>query len=140
MKKICSLLTAILFTLCMLTGCSFSKPNTFQIETEYTKHILLSDVEYQIFSDTLYYRGFDPFVNENENADFHNTYVKIAENVVHVQASDAAVLYLTQDGIVFGMGNLNQLVVSDNRYDRYEKSCCSQTADIFLLNLILCLQ
>lgn len=119
MKKTFLSVIVILFILCMLTGCSFSKTEKINIDTEYTDHIVLSDVEYQIFSDTLYYRGNDPFVKDGESEVFHNTYVKIAENVVHVQAAEGVVLYLTKDGKVYGMGASGNVAYPNNNYDKH---------------------
>ena len=95
----------------LLSACSFHNINNSiedndELKIEYNLHSVNSDEEFLIIDNVLYGRGsnynnlFGPDASK-----YFESYVKIAENVIHVQSVYGAVLYLTFDGNVYGLGS-----------------------------------
>lgn len=110
MKK--SVIISVVFILIALfSSCSSSDINkriedNAELKIEYNLHSVNSGEEFLIMDNVLYGRGnnYNNLFGPDGN-DYFDTYVKVAENVTHVQSVYGAVLYLTQDGKVYGLGN-----------------------------------
>ena len=112
MKKILVSVLSLIFIVLILSSCSNSnssvpKENADSVEVEYSfkSEIENYDAEYQIVDNTLFGKGQNSFkVFGDDRSQYYNDWVEIASDVVHVDACNGTVIYLTDDGQVYGFG------------------------------------
>lgn len=117
MKKcVCSIAIFLILTV-LLTGCGApsSKPTPDEntnspvgeqsLLNEYNLRCTDIQAEYEIVDGILYGRGYNYNMILGDDDDrFYDANVKIAENIVHVEARNGVLLYLTNDGKVYAEG------------------------------------
>lgn len=129
MKRIYSKVVILLFLFGLLSACSNSTSNNNNTVSGVTSDTVVDSFTYNYYSindskefilidGILYGRGnnYNGLFGPNSNI-FCDTYVKIAENVIHFEATDGAILYLTEDFKVYGFGNSEnlELLADDSR-------------------------
>ena len=124
MKKIFSLITVFFVISALLVGCGAptdpsSEPdesvNTpvgeLPILSVYNQRSTAYQAQFEIVDGILYCRGYNHNMilgtDRNDRGRFYDSNVQIAENVVHVEALNGTLLYLTSDGKVYALGNKN---------------------------------
>ncbi len=136
MKKVFIKMGVVLFVICLLSACSnsaieFNKTtvsennysNTivehFTSIYEYNLHCATNEEEFRIIDGILYGRGYNNNLFFGSNPDeFHDSYVKIAENVIHAESVYGTILYLTNNGEVYGLGDpYNPVLLTDYNVD-----------------------
>ena len=96
------------------------------VEVAYNDWSITSKSEYKIIEKDLYARGENVFFASGHTQNtFSEKWNKIAENVQHVEANDNAVLYLTYDGNIYGLGKSSSNIFYDQNSD-------TQIANTFL--------
>lgn len=125
---------AIIMLFAMVSGCAAQteKNNGGQLETSptettsenvtvevaYNDWSITSKSEYKIIEKDLYARGENVFFASGHTQNtFSEKWNKIAENVQHVEANDNAVLYLTYDGNIYGLGKSSSNIFYDQNSD-----------------------
>lgn len=108
MKKVFSFICLVCIFL--TTGCSVQAQNIPvqpSFDLKYKTYAYAYEIEYKVEENTLYARGENnlDFFDVEENA-LQTQWTKFAENVVHVDADGATVIYLTENGELYGMGEL----------------------------------
>ena len=128
MKKIYSKVVVLLFLFGLLSACSNSTSNNNTVSGvtsdtvvdsfTYNYYSINDSKEFILIDGILYGRGnnYNGLFGPNSNI-FCDTYVKIAENVIHFEATDGSILYLTEDFKVYGFGNSEnlELLADDSR-------------------------
>lgn len=130
MKK--AFLALIFIFIIFLIGCSNrnlainenstdNKPqNEQRIEIAYNTQASDFDAEYTINNGVLYGRGSNTLMLFGDDSEkLYDNWVKLADNVVHIDACNGAVIYLTEDGKIYGMGceEGGALQTNGNEYD-----------------------
>ena len=89
-----------------------------KVEFDYNDWSTVSKSEYKIIEKDLYGRGEDIFSATNHTTNtFSEKWNKIAENVQHVEANNNAVLYLTFDGNIYGLGKSSSNIFYNQNSD-----------------------
>lgn len=116
MKKCVCSIAIFLILAVLLTGCGApsSGPTDENTNSPVGEQSLLNEynlrctdiqAEYEIVDGILYGRGYNYNMILGDDDDrFYDANVKIAENVVHVEARNGVLLYLTNDGKVYAKG------------------------------------
>lgn len=115
-------ITIVMLLLVVISGCGlkdFQKNNNVLSEetssskvfentvegNTYITWATTSETEYIIIDNNLYGRGKNKFgLFGNDLEQFYENWIKIAENAIHVEATESALLYLTDDGNLYGLG------------------------------------
>lgn len=112
MKRYLSVIALIILCCIVASGCKNSanidnlqnkNDAPFTDLFEYSVYDSYNGAEYKIFDGTLYGRGmnYDEFFGDDE---FYKEWVKLADDAVHLEATNGVVMYLASDGNVYGMG------------------------------------
>lgn len=125
MKKLLPVLLSIVLIVTLFSSCSTKiqdkkdAPITINVESYYKTEVEDSfGQEYKIVENTLYTRGIDGFKKfGNDETKYYENWMKIAENVVHVDACSADVIYLTENGELYGYGMIEGGVLQIEDYD-----------------------
>ena len=116
MKKLFFTTNLLLIIAILLAGCgvpSLPKEPENGVEAPTDEFILLNEynlrstdiqAEFEIIDGILYGRGYNYNMILGDDERFYDENVKIAENVVHVEALNGVLLYLTNDGEVYAKG------------------------------------
>ena len=93
-----------------MAGCSVQAKNESvqpSFDLKYKTYAYAYEIEYKVEENALYARGKNnlDFFDVEEGA-LQAQWMKLAENVVHVDADGATVIYLTENGELYGMGEL----------------------------------
>lgn len=94
----------------LMAGCSVQAKNESvqpSFDLKYKTYAYAYEIEYKVEENALYARGKNNlnFFDVEEGA-LQAQWMKLAENVVHVDATGSAVIYLTENGELYGMGEL----------------------------------
>ena len=133
MKKCLYSIVVLLILAILLSGCGApsSKPDPEEnintpvgelpILSMYNQHSIDFQAEYEIVDGILYGRGYNYNMILGDDDDrFYDANVKIAENVVHIEALNGSLLYLTSDGKVYALGSKQigvlQMLVDDKSF------------------------
>ena len=116
MKKLFCIATIFLVSSVLLAGCGAppTEPDE-DVNTPVSDLPMLSiynqrssdfQAEYEIIDGILYGRGYNyNMILGDDHGSFYDSNVKIAENVVHFEALNGSLLYLTSDGEVYALGS-----------------------------------
>ena len=116
MKKSYFIITILLCLLLAFAGCGAAdnvdennnnNDNTADqsLLNEYNLRCSDYQAEYEIVDGVLFGRGYNyNLILGDDYGEFYDSNVKIAENVIHVEAQSGTLLYLTADGKVYGLG------------------------------------
>lgn len=127
MKKLFCMIVLIMFMISLLIGCnketenisehsSSNIENTININLEFNNDCIDSCTQYIIQSDNLYGRGYNYNKILGQDSDvFYENYIKIAENVIHIDACNGTLMYLTKDYKVYGIGNTQGGILQANQ-------------------------
>lgn len=110
MKKSLSVIALILLCCAFITGCVNSEGNSKIVDStpvsnSFTNYIDAYGAEYKIFDGALYARGINSMnIIGEHKGDFQEGWFKLADNVIHVDALNSTLVYLTRDGELYGLG------------------------------------
>ena len=120
MKKYLCFATVFLVIALILAGCgvpsvdpepeeSVNTPvGELPILSVYNQRCSAYQAEYEIVDGILYGRGYNyNMILSDDQGKFYDANVKIAENVVHVEAVNGSLVYLTSDGKIYALGSKN---------------------------------
>ena len=117
MKKLFGILVITVLVISLLIGCnrdtekitentSSNSQNLTNMNLEFNENCIDSGSQYIIQSNVLYGRGYNHNkILEKDSDRFYESYTKIAENVIHIDACNGSLLFLTKDNKVYGIGN-----------------------------------
>lgn len=127
MKKLFGILVITVLVISLLIGCnrktekipentSSNSQCLTNMNLEFNENCFDSSSQYVIQSNVLYGRGYNYNRILGEDSDsFYENYTKIAENVIHIDACNGSLLYLTKDNKVYGIGNSSGGTLQANR-------------------------
>jgi len=119
MKKVVAvcLMIFVCSAICLFSGCSYTDdesnhtdfpPVNREIELSFSSYAADFDAEYQITDGSLYGRGMNSLcLFGDDDSEVFTEWVEIvdANNIIHVEAINGSVMYLTSDGQVYALGN-----------------------------------
>lgn len=123
LKKSLFVIALILLCCVIITGCVNSEGNSKNIDStpafdtfNNTAYINAYGAEYKIFDGALYARGINSMnIFGEHKGDFQEEWFKLADNVIHVDAFNSTLVYLTKNGELYGLGESNSaLQVEDD--------------------------
>lgn len=118
--------------------------NEFVSEITYDNYIMTNNAEFAIIEGTLYGRGNNDLrIFGTDPTLFFDSWFKIAENILHIQANGTNVIYLTNSGEVYGLGRIESGVLqeSGNGFSQISKILISDCKFISLgINFVLAIK
>lgn len=127
MKKSFGIFVITVLVISLLIGCnretekitentSSNSQSQININLEFNEYCIDSGSQYVIESNVLYGRGYNYNRILGEDSDsFYENYTKITENVIHIDACNGSLLYLTADNKVYGIGNSSDGILQSNQ-------------------------